>query len=79
MDKKAINPTACIGIDVSKYSLDVYISKTGEHVQVKNEKSGYLAIIKKLKISEPVIVMEATGGKEKKAATSCGDVTICVI
>jgi len=69
MDKKTINPTACVGIDVSKYFLDVYISKTGEHVQVKNEKSGYLAIIKKLKnISEPAMVMEATGGYEKKAA-----------
>jgi transposase len=69
MDKKTINPTTCVGIDVSKSFLDVYISQTGEHLQVKNENSGYLTIVRKLKnFSEPAIVMEATGGYEKKAA-----------
>ena len=54
-----------IGIDVSKYKLDIYNSSTGEIRTIENSKSGIRKYLKTLEFSEETyIVIDLTGGYE---------------
>lgn len=58
-----------IGIDVSKDTLDVFISPISKHMQFKNDVKGIKQLTKKFDLFTPVtIVMEATGGYERPVA-----------
>lgn len=59
-----------VGIDVSKRSLEVHILPSGEHFSVNYDEAGLTALIRKLKTLQQlqVILMEATGGYEKRLA-----------
>ncbi|MEO7241323.1 MAG: IS110 family transposase [Variovorax sp.] len=60
-----------VGIDVSKARLDIAIDGTSEHWSIANEESAIGALIKRLgELGECHVVMEATGGLERLAATS---------
>jgi len=68
-----------IGIDVSKPRLDVFYSNTGEFEQVKNDITGFEAFYKKLrKLENPIVILEATGGYEKRIALFLFDKNIDV-
>ncbi len=59
-----------VGIDVSKARLDIAIDGTKEHWSVANEEAGIDTLTKRLgALGECLIVMEATGGLERLAAT----------
>ena len=54
-----------IGIDVSKYKLDIFNSQTGEIKEIENSKAGIRQYIKALEFSEDLyIVVDLTGGYE---------------
>jgi transposase len=54
-----------VGIDISKDSLDVGISSTGEVFREPHEARGIRAVMKRLSGLRPsLIVLEATGGYE---------------
>lgn len=54
-----------IGIDVSKYKLDIFNSKTGEYVETDNTKAEIRKYIRALDVSEELyIVIDLTGGHE---------------
>lgn len=57
-------PSFFIGIDVSKDTLDVYVSPSGERRRVANEASGIETLIERLRAATPgaeaLIVLEAT-------------------
>lgn len=54
-----------IGIDVSKYKLDIFHSVTGEVLQIENSKPAILKYIKGLEFSDEVyVVIDLTGGYE---------------
>lgn len=58
-----------IGIDVSKKILDVFILPKKKYIQVENNARGIMKLIKEFHLySEPLIVMESTGGYEKEVA-----------
>ena len=58
-----------VGIDVSKAQLDVEFRPTGEKESVANDKVGIKALVKRLaKLQPTLIVLEATGGYERKVA-----------
>jgi transposase len=59
-----------VGIDVSKKSLEIHILPSGVHFSVNYNKSGLTTLVKKLKDLQQlqVILMEATGGYEKRLA-----------
>ena len=59
-----------VGIDVSKKSLEIHVLPSGEHFSVNYDKSGLTTLVKKLKALQQlqVILMEATGGYEKRLA-----------
>ena len=58
-----------VGIDVSKAQLDVEFRPTGEKESVANDKAGIKALVKRLaKLQPTLIVLEATGGYERKVA-----------
>jgi len=58
-----------VGIDVSKATLDVRIEPLGEWFQVGNEDEGIKALCSRLsELAPTLIVMEATGGLEMRAA-----------
>lgn len=62
-----------IGIDVSKASLDVHVLPTGESWQVSNDEAGAALLLDKLSAFAPeLIIMEATGGLERLAASHLG-------
>jgi len=59
------------GIDVSKYTLDLGIYPTEEHVQVSNDKNGIRTIIKRLKKLKIVLLaLEPSGGYERELIQS---------
>lgn len=69
MTHESDNLTTYVGIDVSKSTLDIYHLHNGQIDQVKNNGNGYRALLRSLKgQTRPVVVFEATGGYEKKAA-----------
>lgn len=54
-----------IGIDVSKYKLDIFNSSTGEIKTIENSKAGIRQYIKALEFSEELyVVVDLTGGYE---------------
>lgn len=60
-----------IGIDVSKFVLDIYILPNKKHMQFKNNLAGIKQLIKKMTLfPNALIVMESTGGYEKLAAVN---------
>lgn len=62
-----------IGIDVSKASLDVHVLPTGESWQVSNDGAGAALLLVKLSAFAPeLVIMEATGGLERLAASHLG-------
>lgn len=60
----------CVGIDVSKATLDIAASSAIESFSVTNDTDGFDSIIAELrKYSVSLVLMEATGGLE--AAVAC--------
>jgi transposase len=60
-----------VGIDVSKFTLDVYILPYQKHLQFKNDAKGIEKLILKMKLFSPcLVVIEATGGYERAVAQS---------
>lgn len=60
------NSEICVGIDVSKATLDVSIGVDGEQFQVSNDDAGLKKLIERLTAVRPgLIVVESTGGLEK--------------
>lgn len=59
-----------IGVDVSKKSLEVHILPSDEHFSVNYDEAGLADLIQKLQTLQQlqVILMEATGGYEKRLA-----------
>ena len=58
-----------VGIDVSKDTLDVFISSVDKQMQFKNNEKDIKKLTKKLRLFPQIqIVMEATGGYEKPLA-----------
>lgn len=54
-----------IGIDVSKYKLDIFNSKTGEFVEIDNTEAAIRKYIRALEMSEDLyIIIDLTGGYE---------------
>ena len=54
-----------IGIDVSKYKLDIFNSKTGEFVEIDNTKAAIRKYIRALELSEDLyVIIDLTGGYE---------------
>lgn len=63
------NLSTFIGIDVSKSTLDVFVSGSGISLQVKNEESGFNELYVVLRQhNEPVVVYESTGVYGKRLA-----------
>ena len=67
-------PSACVGIDVAKDKLDVFIDTTGELFVVENTPKAIAALAKKLLALAPqVIVIEHSGGYERRVALDLMD------
>src|SRR5690625_7349700 len=59
------------GVDVSKETLDVALHPSGEYWQEKNDEAGRTRLIARLEnVSPELVVLEATGGFERTAATA---------
>jgi transposase len=59
----------CVGIDVCKKFLDVYVEGDKDTVRIQNNSEGYAVLIDQMKLVQPhLIAMEATGGYERRAA-----------
>jgi len=68
------HPAACVGIDVAKDKLDVFFDSTGELSTVENAPKAIAALAKKLVALQPqVVVIEHSGGYERKAAIELMD------
>ncbi len=71
-----------VGIDVAKHQLDVAIRPEGEVWQVTNDPAGMTALITRLHICQPaLIVLEASGGYERPvtAALAAAGFPVAVI
>jgi transposase len=70
-----------VGIDVSKARLDVAILPTDQSWSVPNSDDGLKELIAKLKESGPptIVLMEATGGLEKRVLTALAAVGLPVL
>lgn len=63
-----------VGIDVSKQALDVVVRPTGEYTAHTNDAAGIAALVEQMRSLSPErIVLEATGGYERKVARALGD------
>jgi transposase len=59
----------CVGIDVSKKFLDVYVEGDQESTRVENNPEGIAHLVEQMKVVQPrLVAMEATGGYERRAA-----------
>jgi len=73
------SPTSFVGIDVSKATLDVVIRPTGEYFQVPNSDQGHSQLIERLMLLAPqAIVLEATGGYERRCTAALVDAQLPV-
>lgn len=65
-------PNVCVGIDVSKQSLDLATDPAQATRQFSNDAQGHAALIKHLQSLGPIklIVLEATGGHERTLAAT---------
>jgi len=62
------NSQSFVGIDVSKAELEVYVRPNGTHWTVHNDAEGHSQLVRRLSTMAPtLIVLEATGGLERKA------------
>jgi transposase len=69
-----------IGIDVGKSFLDIYIFELARHWQVHNTADGVKALVKSLKrFNVDRIVVEATGGYERKIVEALAEVELPVV
>ncbi len=69
-----------IGIDVSKARLDVAAYPSGEGESVANDKNGIRALVQRLgKIQPALIVLEATGGIERKVTQALAGAELPVV
>jgi transposase len=67
-------PSACVGIDVAKDKLDIFIDVTGELFTVENHPKAIALLAKKLRALSPqVIVIEHSGGYERRCALELMD------
>jgi len=67
-------PSPCVGIDVAKDKFDVLIDTTGELFTVENQPKAIAALAKKLlALSPQVIVIEHSGGYERRLAIDLMD------
>lgn len=63
--KEKETPTVCIGIDVAKHELVIFIDTLEEHLTIANSKADLTQLVKKLKrLNIERIVVEASGGYE---------------
>jgi len=77
MDK--LEQNVYVGIDVSKANLDVFIHPIGQVYKVSNDETGINKLTKLLsKQSIKLIVLEATGGYEKKVARGLAEAKFSV-
>jgi transposase len=67
---KSLSENQCVGIDVCKRVLDIYIRPADRFLQVPNTIEGFLALRSELPEPEQVdrIVLESTGGYERQVA-----------
>lgn len=66
--------SACVGIDVARDKLDVFIGSTGELSTVENQPKAIATLAKKLLALHPqVIVIEHSGGYERRLAIDLMD------
>src|SRR5262245_45738041 len=64
-------PTAFVGIDVSKATLDVAVRPTGTTFRVANDPDGIAALVDRLRpLAVALVVLEATGGYEAPTAAA---------
>lgn len=71
-----------VGIDVSKYELDIYILPSNTYATYKNTSLGIQAIKRKLtNYPKAKVVLEATGGYEKRLANKLieAGVEVCIV
>jgi transposase len=60
--------TEFVGIDVSKFKLDVFVKKSNEYFSVTNDKAGIKSLLKRIKPSaSQLILIDLTGGYEALA------------
>jgi transposase len=65
-----MDPTSrtLVGIDVAKYSLDVYVASEGRSFTVKNSTAGLKQLVDELPVAGScLVVVEATGGYQSRA------------
>lgn len=66
------NSKVYVGIDVSKKQLDIFIHPNNKYLNFKNDSVDIRKVVKKLALfPDALIVMESTGGYEKKLAIAC--------
>jgi transposase len=69
-----------VGIDVSKATLDIAVTPTGEAWSVANSMEGMQQLVRKLgEISPRLIVLEATGGLERRAVAALAGASLPVV
>lgn len=69
-----------VGIDVSKAVLDIAVAPTGEAWSVANSTEGVQQLVAKLgEISPRLIVLEATGGLERRAVAALAGASLPVV
>lgn len=68
-----------VGIDVSKKTFDVLIRPSGEYVRGTNNAAGIQALVEQMRTLSPEgIVVEATGGYERKLMRALGEAELPV-
>ena len=69
-----------VGIDVSKAVLDIAVAPTGEAWLVTNSTEGMQQLVRRLgEISPKLIVLEATGGLERRAVAALAGASLPVV
>jgi transposase len=69
-----------VGIDVSKAQLDVVMRPSGESDSVSNDEAGIKALVKRLGVIQPaLIVLEATGGMERQLTCALASAELPVV
>ena len=68
-----------VGIDVSKATLVVFVRPSGERFSVPNTQAGIRSLVARVAALAPVlIVLEATGGLERDAASAMAEHSLAV-
>ncbi len=78
-DSTSASIQACVGVDVSKARLDVFIDPTGQSLSVDNTPAGIRTLLKTLKgLAVKLVLLEATGRYERRLAADLLDAGIPV-